>query len=324
MNEDAQTLEELQAAMPIDDKVVFAPIEEFEDGNDVVIEDTIDKPLLNQDEETTDYTQSYREWAESNGIEYDEEEVIKTEADFEKKVSDYYIKKRYGNNPLLDLAEKNIDLNRVVDAYRQYDQVLSLDDKELYLRSQATNALNHYIEKNPSIKNEQDIHQKVYKQAIEYYADKVKNADDELLRGLANPIRQKYAEARDGLIPRIKSNQEAEMVQQYETYNKVRSEIKSELKKEPYFITKNDDDFVDYFEKITEINDSGTSAIVERFNNDRDFFKKVIEFAYLEENGLLEQAFTNKVLKSRKSAPKLKSMGGRSIGLRMIDTSKKH
>lgn len=323
MNEDAQTLEELQASLPMSDEVVFAPVEEFEDGNDIVEEDSIDRPLLNENDNVGDYTQSYREWAENNGIQYDENEVIETAEDFERKVSDYYIQKRFGNNPILELAENNLDINKVVDAYRQYDQVLSLNDKELYLRNQATNALNQYIKQNPGIQNDTAVHQDVYRQAMEHYDKKLSTSDPEVIKSLADPIRQKYAQARENLIPNLKQNQHQNIEQQYQRYNLYRNQMRNEIQKESFYVPAENKDFVDYFEEVTRIED-GVSEIVDRFNNDKDFFKKVIEFAYLEENGLLERAFTNKVLKSKRAAPKLKSVGGRSIGLRMIDTSKKH
>lgn len=320
MNEDqTQGLEQLDE-LPINDKVVFQPIEEMEDGADIIEDDNYREI---DDDDETDYTLAYKEWAESYGIEIDEDEVIEDEDTFNKKIGDYYIKKRYGdNNPFLDLAETNVDLKQVMDTYAQYDQVIAMEDGELYVSSQATNELQNAIQNNPSLANNAQKQQEFYQNAYNHYAEKIKGADSSVVKSLADPVRKQYVDAKNNLIPSLKERQIQLAKQEEEVYEATRKNIIDKVKKEPFFADDNNAELVDYFTEMTSLK-NGKSPIVEKFNNDMDFFRKVIEFSYLEENGLLEKAFTKKVLKTKRVPPKLRNSKG-SVGLRMIDTSKKH
>lgn len=302
----------------IDDKVIFQTIEESEDGADIAQEQT---DFAIEDEEE-DYKSAYMDWASSVGIEVDENVKIESAEDFENHVANYYIEKKFGkDNQLLDLASNNIDIKEVMNTYAQYDQVIAMEDRDLYISSQATDALNAAIKTNPQLKD-QSAQQNYYNQLIEHFSSKVKNADDDLLASLAAPIRAKYEEAKNNLIPSVKTQKSSINKKYEEEFRKTRESMKKQIKENPYFANKKDVDLIEYFDSMTKI-EKGKTQFEQKLKNDTEFLRKMVELAYLDENGLLEKTLTNKTIKGKYIPPKLRNSSG-SIGLRMIDTSKKH
>jgi hypothetical protein len=320
MNEDqTPELEQLNELPIFNDKVIFQPIEEMEDGADIVEDDNY-REIDDNDEE--DYTLAYKEWATSLGIEVDDNIEIKDAKEFEDKVANYYIEKKFGkDNQLLELAKSNVDINQVMNTYAQYDQVIAMDDRDLYISAQATDALNDAVKKHPQL-NSQEAQQEYYNKLVDHFSSKVKNADNELLASLAQPIRAKYQEAKDNLIPSIKT-QQSNMQKEYEKeFMKKKETIKSKIKDNPFYAEKKDLDLMEYFDNMTSF-DKGKTAFENKLENDPEFYRKMIELSYLEEKGLLEKTLTKKTIKGKYIPPKLRNSSG-SIGLRMIDTSKKH
>lgn len=302
----------------IDDKVIFQPIEEDEDGADIVQEQT--DFAIEDDEE--DYKSAYMDWASSVGIEVDENIKIESAEDFENHVANYYIEKKFGkDNQLLDLASNNIDIKEVMNTYAQYDQVIAMDDRDLYISSQATDALNAAIKTNPQLKD-QSAQQNYYNQLIDHFSNKVKNADNDLLASLAAPIRAKYEEAKNNLIPSVKTQKSSRDKKYEEEFKKTRELMKRQVKDNPYFAEKKDVDLIEYFDSMTKI-EKGKTQFEQRLQKDTGFLRKMVELAYLDENGLLEKTLTKKTIKGKYIPPKLRNSSG-GVGLRMIDTSKKH